>query len=188
MLHGSLAYLPSNHKFRKQKDFFDGTIERGLPPQPSSIDDILNQVQDLENVCLSKAPHKKRKISHDKRGDNWNKKSIFFQLPYWSTLLLRHNLDVMHIEKNICDNILGTIMNIKGKTKDTIKTRLDLERMGLRSSLHLLRDGDKLKMPPAPYTLSLPEKHKFYQFLKELKVPDGFSSIQMGFLRIYLIV
>jgi len=81
----------------------------------------------------------------------------------------------MHIEKNICDNILGIIMNIKGKTEDTIKTRLDLERMGLRSTLHLLRDSDKLKMPPVPYTLSLPEKRKFCQFLKELKVPDGFS-------------
>lgn len=82
----------------------------------------------------------------------------------------------MHIEKNICDNILGTIMNIKGKTKDTIKTHLDLERMELRSSFHLLRDGAKLKMPLTRYTLSLPEKHKFCQFMKELKVPDGFSS------------
>ena len=82
----------------------------------------------------------------------------------------------MHIEKNICDNILGTIMNIKGKTKDTIKTRLYLEKMGLRSNLHLLKDGDKLKMPPAPYTLSPLERCMFCQFLKELKVPDGFSS------------
>jgi hypothetical protein len=47
---------------------------------------------------------------------NWRKKSFFFKLPYWSTLKLRHNLDVMHIEKNICDSILGTLMNIPGKT------------------------------------------------------------------------
>lgn len=25
----------------------------------------------------------------------------------------------MHIEKNVSDNILGTLMNIKGNTKDT---------------------------------------------------------------------
>ena len=31
---------------------------------------------------------------------------------------LRHNLDVMHIEKNICDSIIGTLLNIEGKTKD----------------------------------------------------------------------
>ncbi|GJU78696.1 ribonuclease H-like domain-containing protein [Tanacetum coccineum] len=31
----------------------------------------------------------------------WKKKSIFFELPYWKSLLLPHNLDVMHIEKNL---------------------------------------------------------------------------------------
>ncbi|KAK9943177.1 hypothetical protein M0R45_008795 [Rubus argutus] len=31
----------------------------------------------------------------------WKKKSIFFELPYWQHLLLSHNLDMMHIEKNI---------------------------------------------------------------------------------------
>jgi hypothetical protein len=33
----------------------------------------------------------------------------------------------MHIEKNICDNLLGTFLNIEGKTKDTLNSRLDLE-------------------------------------------------------------
>ncbi|KAL0454599.1 UNVERIFIED_CONTAM: hypothetical protein Slati_0799100 [Sesamum latifolium] len=35
----------------------------------------------------------------------WTKKSIFWELEYWSTHLIRHNLDVMHIEKNVFDNI-----------------------------------------------------------------------------------
>ena len=56
-----------NHKFRKQKDQFDGTIERGGAPKPSSIDEIL-QVKDLENLVLTKAPHMKPKIAHGKRG------------------------------------------------------------------------------------------------------------------------
>jgi hypothetical protein len=47
----------------------------------------------------------------------WKKKSIFFRLPNWKDNLLRHNLDVMHIEKNVMDNILGTILDIKGKNK-----------------------------------------------------------------------
>jgi len=29
----------------------------------------------------------------------WKKKSIFFELPYWKSLYVRHFLDVMHIEK-----------------------------------------------------------------------------------------
>ncbi|XP_057998652.1 uncharacterized protein LOC110631536 [Hevea brasiliensis] len=115
---GHRRYLPLNHKWRNDSESFDGTRERGLPPKPLSGNDILDQVKILEGVILTKAPHMKKAISHDGRGDNWNKKSIFFDLPYWWTLLLRHNLDVMHIKKNICDNILGTIMNIKGKTKD----------------------------------------------------------------------
>ena len=63
---------------------------------------------------------------------NWTKKSIFWELPYWKSLSLRHNLDVMHIEKNVCDSLLGTILDIDGKSKDTDKARIDLQNMGVR--------------------------------------------------------
>jgi hypothetical protein len=57
----------------------------------------------------------------------WKKKSIFFfRFPYWKDNLLRHNFDVMHIEKNVMNNILGTILDIKGKTKDNLAARLGL--------------------------------------------------------------
>ena len=32
-------------------------------------------------------------------GSGWKKKNIFWDLPYWASLRVRHNLDVMHIEK-----------------------------------------------------------------------------------------
>ena len=57
---------------------------------------------------------------------NWTKRSILFELEYWPKLKLMHNIDVMHVEKNVCDNIVGTLLNIDGKTKDTNKVRLDL--------------------------------------------------------------
>jgi hypothetical protein len=47
------------------------------------------------------------------------RKVFFFRLPYWKDNLLRHNLDVMHIEKNVMDNILGTILISKGKQRTT---------------------------------------------------------------------
>ncbi|KAL0462817.1 UNVERIFIED_CONTAM: hypothetical protein Slati_0169300 [Sesamum latifolium] len=50
----------------------------------------------------------------------WTKKSIFWELEYWSTHLIRHNLDVMHIEKNVFDNIFNSVMDIKGKMKDNL--------------------------------------------------------------------
>ena len=48
----------------------------------------------------------------------------------------------MHIEKNICENLLGTFLNIEAKTKDTVNSRLDLEDMGIREDLHLQPSED----------------------------------------------
>lgn len=58
--------------------------------------------------------------------------------------MLRHNLHVMHIEKkNICDNVLGTLMNIDGKTKDSLNARLDLKEMEIRQELHPREESAK---------------------------------------------
>jgi hypothetical protein len=38
----------------------------------------------------------------------------------------------MHIEKNICDNILGTLLKLDGKNKDIVNARLDLETLNIR--------------------------------------------------------
>ena len=72
--------------------------------------------------------------------------------------------------------ILGTILDIKGKTKDTMSTRLDLQEMNIRKELHPIQNGDIYELPAAPYTLSDEDKQKFFKFLKNLKVSDGFSS------------
>jgi len=65
----------------------------------------------------------------------------------------------MHVEKNICENILGTILGIDGKSKDTIKARLDLKDMNIRKKLYLKRKGDgSYLVPLACYTMSKKEK------------------------------
>ena len=71
---------------------------------------------------------------------------------------LRHNLDVMHIEKNLCESNLGTLMNIDGKTKDIVKARRDLQLMGIRKELHVQPNGATYRMPLAKYTLTRDEK------------------------------
>ena len=45
---------------------------------------------------------------------------------------------MMHLEKNICDNVLGTLLSIDGKTKDNEKARKDLMKMCLRHDPHLI--------------------------------------------------
>ncbi len=60
----------------------------------------------------------------------WKKnRFFFFELEYWSSLYVRHCLDVMHIEKNVCENVIGTILNIPGKSKDGLTARKDLENL-----------------------------------------------------------
>ena len=61
----------------------------------------------------------------------WKKESIFWKLPYWRDLHVRHFLDVMHIEKNVCDAILRTFMSISGKIKDVKAMRDDFECKGI---------------------------------------------------------
>ena len=41
-------------------------------------------------------------------------------------MYVRHFLDVMHIEKNVFDSVIGTLLNIKGKSKDGLKAREDM--------------------------------------------------------------
>jgi len=51
--------------------------------------------------------------------------------------MVRHNLDVMHVEKNVFDNIFNTVMDIKAKTKDTANARQDLRLICKRPKLEL---------------------------------------------------
>jgi len=91
-------------------------------------------------------------------------------------LLIYHNLYVMHVEKNVCERIFGTLLDIKGKSKDGKKSRDDLQKRGLRKSLWPKVKGQKIFLPPAPHTLSKKEKQTLCHVLFMLKVPDGYSS------------
>ena len=108
-----------DHRFRCDKKSFDGNKEHRATPKQLSGEDVLHQLDGMEHITLGKTSKNKmsakRKREHVELEHNWKKKSIFFQLPYWKTLILRHNLDVMHIEKNICDSIVGTLLSIDGK-------------------------------------------------------------------------
>jgi hypothetical protein len=91
-------------------------------------------------------------------------------------LKVRHNLDVMHIEKNICESLMVTNLNILGKTKDTIKARLDLKDLEIKKELQFRETGDSCEMPHAQYTLSKEQKMASCDFLREVKFSDGFAS------------
>ncbi|BBN70547.1 transposable element gene, partial [Prunus dulcis] len=145
---GHRKWLPINHPYRRQRAAFNGKPEYGIPPEPLTGEEVLHMVENGDRVC-------------------WKKKSIFFDLEYWKYLPVRHALDVMHIEKNVCDSIIGTLLEIPGKNKDGIAARLDLLNMGVKTDLQPKYGERRTRLPPGPWNLSRAEKRE---------VPEGYSS------------
>jgi len=50
----------------------------------------------------------------------------------------------MHIEKNVFENIFNTVMDLKGKTKDNIKARLNIALFCNRKDMELVFDGSRV--------------------------------------------
>ncbi|CAL8167754.1 unnamed protein product [Prunus armeniaca] len=100
----------------------------------------------------------------------WKKKSKFFNLEYWKYLLVRHVLDVMHIEKNVCDSIIGTLLEIPRKNKDEIAARLDLLNMGVKTDLQPKYGKRHTRLPPGPWNLSKAEKRAVCNSFYGMKV------------------
>ena len=65
-------------------------------------------------------------VKQTPKGQVFKKKSVFWKLPYWEILRVHHCINVMHVEKNVCESILGTLLKIKGKIKDGDGSRLDM--------------------------------------------------------------
>ncbi|XP_056688561.1 uncharacterized protein [Spinacia oleracea] len=179
-------WLPADHPYRCQGDKFCekfGTNEWGKAPSRPSGTDILRQQEKVKHVYgKSKAPPKKRQRGHDDdddvqdESDFGTKRSIFFDLVYWEHNLLRHNLDVMHIEKNVSENILGTLLSMD-KSRDSRNDREALEAWRIKSHLWLSTNPNGGEcMPPASYSMSTEEKERFLNVLQKIKVPDGYGS------------
>ncbi|XP_072079067.1 uncharacterized protein [Arachis hypogaea] len=167
-------FLPDNHMFRRNKDaFYKNRIERSEPPPRLTGEQIWDIVQNYDKI----SDVEQLEIEGYGSMHNWTKRSIFWDLPYWRHNLIRHNLDVMHIEKNVFDNIFNTVMDIKEKTKDNAKARMDLSLYCKRKSLELpVQSGGKIIKPKANYTFTLQQKRAICEWVKELRMPDGYVS------------
>ena len=82
----------------------------------------------------------------------------------------------MHLKKNICESLVGTIMNTKGKGKDHENARADLEEMGIRPELYVEEAENGKDLPVAVTTMSRKEKKELCQFLHSVKFPSGYGS------------
>lgn len=80
----------------------------------------------------------------------------------------------MHIEKNFFDNIFRIVMNVSGQTKDTVKSREELNQYCQHSELARSIVDDKY--PKACNTLDRNSKAVLCDWLKGLKFSDGYAS------------
>jgi hypothetical protein len=95
------------------KHQFNGNTEKRRPPSHLAGHEVNEMVKDV-HVVLGKW----KRAGKTTKDDMWKKQSIFWELPYWKYLDVRHSIDVMHVEKNVCESLLGTLLNTDGKTRD----------------------------------------------------------------------
>nr|XP_023899147.1 uncharacterized protein LOC112011004 [Quercus suber] len=139
------AYLPMEHRWR-QSWLHNGLSEKRKRSLELQVEKIQEQLDRMPNIILGKHPSNKKKQLIGE--PNWSKASILYKLPYWKNKKLKHNIDVMCVEKNISESTYGTLLGIEGKNKDINKARIDLQNMNFRHTLHL----------------------------KQLKYPDGYAA------------
>ncbi|XP_021760363.1 uncharacterized protein LOC110725186 [Chenopodium quinoa] len=177
---GYRKWLPIDHPYCSQANLFDGKEEYGIASIRTSGTEVLKQQEGVKYVYrkTKKVLKKRGKKATNELDDDcdpngdlilWKKKSTFFELEYWEHNPLRHNLVVMHIEKNVSDILLGTLLDMDN-SRDDESSREALKNLNIKP--HLCQGY----IPPAAYTMSNEEKERFLKVLKKMKVPDGYGS------------
>ncbi|WZZ75342.1 hypothetical protein YC2023_086712 [Brassica napus] len=169
-------FLPPDHPYRRSRNLFtkNKRVFDSPPPEICGAD-LSTQLRDFGAERMQdQGGHVHYPVDAVGKLHNWHKKSIFWDLPYWKDHLLRHNLDAIHIEKNFFDNPMNTILNVQGKTKDNLKSRLDLVDICARSELHVDDNG---RAPFPIYRLDAEGKYAFFDWISnDVKFPDGYAS------------
>jgi hypothetical protein len=78
----------------------------------------------------------------------------------------------MHIEHNICDNLLKHIFG----EKDILSTRRDMEEVGIHPWLWLQRRGSNFVKPIAPFVFNPHEIHEILEVVASIKAPTGYAA------------
>ena len=145
-------FLPLDHPFRRdKKNFTKGVEVLDLPPHIMTGAGVRAQLDSL--VANADGGFEGYGQQHA-----WAQKSGLWRLPYMQDLLLPHNIDMMHSEKNVAEALFGTIMDIVEKTKDNVKARVDQATLCDRPKLGMRppASGKAWKKPKADFVLTRP--------------------------------
>jgi hypothetical protein len=164
-------FLPLSHKFRGDKESFQKgkRIRKGPPKQKLRVDimKMLGELKESHNGGFEGYGEK----------DNWTHKSCLLELPYAKALILPHNIDWMHQERNIAESNISMCFDVTGFSKDNVNARKDLATHCNRSSLEpIINAKGNLKRPRAPYCLKPTERKEIPRWLKKLMFLDCYAS------------
>ena len=89
---GHRRFLPVRHQVRRKGKHFKGQADHRTKPKHCTGSDVLEMVKDLE-VVFGKGPGSQPVPSDNGLAPMWKKKSIFWELPYWEVLDVRHAIE-----------------------------------------------------------------------------------------------
>jgi hypothetical protein len=108
---------------------------------------------------------------------NWIHKSCLWELPYTKALILPHNTDLMHQERNVAESIISMCFDVTVSSKDNVNARKDLAALCNHPSLEpKINANGNVKRQRAPYCLKLAERKEIPRWLKKLKFPERYAS------------
>lgn len=177
-------FLKQGHKYRSKLYLkYFGDIEEDEDQPPVRRHDGKYVFQMVKNISVV---YGKKKIDGTPRdrsippieGVPFKKKSIFFQyLKYWPELEVPHAIDAMHVQKNVFESLIATLMDT-AKSKDSLRARRDMEQLKVMPELHPIHDPKtgKYTINQASFNLEREERRGICTSVKGTKVPTGFSA------------
>ena len=114
---GTQRFLPVFHHYQRLQKVFNGFTEKEKAPKALNGEHVYQQVKN------STRDMKKRNKIQLKR--ICERSGQYFLIARMKFFVCRYCLDVMHIEKNVCDSIIDTLLNKHDKNKDGVKNRKD---------------------------------------------------------------
>jgi hypothetical protein len=156
---GHHRFLGKKHPYRAMDCQFNGEKENREAPLHVTRDLLHLKVKDIKTIeelpkLTEKSLGKRKKRDGEEEEGIWNKKSILWELEYWSMLDVHHSIDNMHVKKNVCEATCGTLLQQKSKGKDHKNAREDLEELGIRPELYIEEIKTGTNLPVAATTLS----------------------------------
>jgi hypothetical protein len=125
-------FLSKGHRYRQKKmdKYFDNNseLQSTAPSGNSKGKRVFSIVSKLKFVFGKKTKDEKtRKNVKPAPGATFKKKSIFFEyLEYWPELDVCHAIDGMHVQKNVFESLIGTLLDVTPSVLPCVSMQLSL--------------------------------------------------------------